>query len=99
MSDSSGNKQFHSDRLELAFRRLVRARELLDEQRARVARREALGLETTQSKMLLQQMTQAAAGFQRHLKYVRSEIPLAFWIMPDQPLLSKHPVGRDVADA
>ena len=64
-----------NEELERAFRRLMEARDLLERQRERVARLNALGCETSQSKRLLEQMEQAVGGFKRYLRYVRSESP------------------------
>ena len=62
-----------NEELELAFRRLVRARDLLEQQKELIARRSALGCLTEESKQLLKQMEIAVAGFQRYLRHARSE--------------------------
>ena len=61
------------EELEKAFRRLVRARELLVEQKKRIARLEEDGCQTYQSQKVLKVMTQTVANCQRHLRLLRSE--------------------------
>ena len=63
----------HREELEMAFRRLARACDLVEEQKKRIARLEEHGCQTYESQKVLKLMSQTVASFQRHLRHLRSE--------------------------